>query len=122
MGSLCTRLGLNRSVSEASDGTDVFGAPWEDLGVVGWISRNQGIPRKKLENPENCEVPDGVPQGSRCDRTGRDRSVSEASDETDVVGAFLEDLGIIDFGGFRGGNEGELVFRFSIFLRGGDGE
>ena len=48
LGSLCTRMGLNRSVSEASDGTDVFGAPWEDLGVVGWISRNQGSPRKKI--------------------------------------------------------------------------
>ena len=94
-------MGLNRSVSEASDGTDVFGAPWEDLGVVGWISKNRGIPRKKYGNPENHEVLDGVSQGSRCDRTGRGRSVSEASDETDVFGAFWEDSGIVDFGGFR---------------------
>ena len=104
LGPLCTRMGLNRSVSEASDGTDVFGAPWKDLGVVGWISRNQGIPRKqKSENHENWEVPDGIPQGSRCDRTGRDRSVSEASDEMDVLGAFWEDFVIVNFGGFRGG-------------------
>ena len=41
LGSLCTRMGLNRSVSEASDRIDVFGGPWEDLGLVGWISENR---------------------------------------------------------------------------------
>ena len=82
-------MGLNRSLSEVSDGTDVFGAPWEDLGVVGWISRiRESLEQKKSENLKNWEVPDGVPQGSRCDRTGRDRSVSEASDETHGFGAF----------------------------------
>ena len=112
LGSPCTRKSLNRSVSEVSDGNDGFGAPWEDLGVVGWISRNQGIPReKKTENPENWKGPDGVPQGSRCDRTGRDRSVSEESDEMDGFGAFWEDFGIVDFWEFRG----EVVVRFSIF-------
>ena len=81
-------MGLSRSVSEASAGTDEFRAPWEDLGVVGWILENEGIPRKKIGNPKNHKMPDGVPQGSRCDRTGRDRSVSEASDETHGFGAF----------------------------------
>ena len=104
-------MGLNRSVSEASDGTDVFGAPWEDLGVVGWISRSQGIPRKKSEKPKTCEVLDGVPQGSRCDRTGRDRSVSEASDETGGFGAFWRILCL----SICGGSEGYVVRRFSIF-------
>ena len=69
---------------------------------------------KNMENPENWEVPDGVPQGSRCDRTGRDRSVSEASDETDVLGAFGRILGL----SILGGSEGELVFRFLFFERG----
>ena len=96
-------MGLNWSVSEASDGTDVFGAPWEGLGVVGWISKDRGIPRKNMEHPVNQEVGDGVCQESRCDRTGRHRSVSEASDETDVLGAFREEFGIVDLWGFRGG-------------------
>ena len=39
LGSLCTRMSLNWSVADASDGTDVFGAPWEDLGAVGSISK-----------------------------------------------------------------------------------
>ena len=64
-----------------------------------------GNPSKKKtsEDLENFEVPDGVPQGSRSDRTGRDRSVSEASDEMAGLGAFWEDFGIVDFWGFRGG-------------------
>ena len=74
---------------------------WALGGFVGWISKNRGIPRQKKQGkPENHEVPDGVPQGSRCDRTGRDRSVSEASDETDGLGAFWEDFGIVDLWGF----------------------
>ena len=56
-------MGLNRSVSEASDGTDVFGAPWEDLGVVGWISRNQGIPRKNREIPKITRCLMGLVRG-----------------------------------------------------------
>ena len=51
-------------------------------------------------------MPDGVCQGSKCERTGRDRSVSEASDETDVLGAFWKDVGIVDLGS----SDGEIVF------------
>ena len=76
------------------------GRVWEWL--VGSREIRESL-EKKSESPENLDVPDGVPQGSWCDRTGRDRSVSEASDETDVLGAFWEDFGIVDFGGFRGG-------------------
>ena len=36
----------NESVLEACDGTDVFGASWEDFGGVGWISENRKMPQK----------------------------------------------------------------------------
>ena len=71
---------------------------WEDLGVVGWISEIRKSLEQKNGKPENHEVPDGVPHGSRCDRTGRDRSVSEASDEVDGFGAFWKHFGTVDFG------------------------
>ena len=47
LGSICTRMDPNRSESEAYDGTDVFGASWEDLGGVGWISENRKIHREQ---------------------------------------------------------------------------
>ena len=69
-----------------------------------WLVRSREIraslEKKKKENLENWEVHDGVPQGSRCDRTGRDRSVSEASNAMDRFGAFWEDFGIVEFWGF----------------------
>ena len=89
----------NRSILEACDGTDVFGASWEDLGGVGWISEKQKVRWKENGKiTENQEVADGACQGSVCSRMGRDRSVFEASDDTD---------------GFGGGLGGCLNFRFS---------
>ena len=94
--------GPYRSVSEAYDGTDVFGASWEEFGGVGWISENRKIHRgKNRKIPENQEVADGARQGSVCGRMGGDRSVSEACDDTDGFGGFWEDFWISDFRGFR---------------------
>ena len=63
------------------------------------LEKSRNLSNKISENRETMKVPEVSqgPQGSRCDRTGRDRSVSEASDDTDGFGAFWEDFGIVDF-------------------------
>ena len=82
---------MERMCSEPS------GRIWEWL--VGFRRIGESL-EEKLGNLENHKVPDGVPQECRCDRTGRDRSVSKASDEMDGFAAFWNDFGIVDFGGF----------------------
>ena len=54
LGPLCTRMGLNRSVSEASDGTDVFGASWEGFGS-GWLELEKNWNPSK-QNWENHKI------------------------------------------------------------------
>ena len=89
----------NESVLEACDGTDVFGASWEDLGGVDWISKKRKVRRKQNgEITENQEVADGACQGSVCGRMGGDRSELEPSDDTmgfgGLLGGFLEHFGV----------------------------
>ena len=81
------------------------------------LGKSENPLEKNREIPENQEVADGACQGSVCGRMGRDRSVSEPSDDTDGFGGSGRIFGFPIFGGSRR----KLVFRFSIFLRGGDG-
>ena len=61
------------------------------------LGKSENPSEKNRKTPENLEVADGARQGSVCGRMGRDRSVSEPSDDTDGFGGFWEDFWISVF-------------------------
>ena len=108
----------NRSVLEACDGTDVFGASWEDFGGVGWISEKRKVPRKNIGKPLKIRrwLMGVVRDPYVAVWAGIDPSRNRLMIRMGLGGSGRI-LGFPIFGGFRR----KLVFRFSTFFRGADG-